>query len=305
MSHAIKSFLLSNLIIQLIGVGCADKADQVIPPSIEEVYEPTIAITSTPPNSILHNELFEYRLTYESTAGDTTYVEVDHPDWMEYDAQTQSLTGTPGWANLDQEFRISVLVTNEIDTARSAFIRNVALGEILCHQEFGEPSLSTYILPYAKGKTFNLGQSYCPSNPNWGHHKWFAYDFDLPIGEPVIASRKGIVLATRSFNDDVSDCSGCKENYVFVLHEDGTVMSYIHLQQREVHVAVGDTIQQGQMLGLSGNSGCTGYPHLHIALFRGQGNYGRQYTLPLNYKNAEGEVNSENGLIMNHSYLAL
>ena len=179
-------------------------------------------------------------------------------------------------------------------------------GEIMCNQDFGNPNQSPYILPFLVGKEYLLSQSYCPANPNWGHHNWFAYDFDMPNRDTIIASWSGTVLAVKEDNPNIGgDCSGGKENFVFIQHGDGTVMSYVHLITDGALVEKGDFVRQGQPIGLSGNSGCSAGPHLHVALFKDRTNYDRQSTIPLNYKNAQGPTDSNNGLVFNKQYKAM
>ena len=61
---------------------------------------------------------------------------------------------------------------------------------------------------------------------------------------------------------------------------------------------------QGQPIGLSGDSGCSSGPHLHVALFKDRTNYGATNTLPLNYRNANGPLDSRNGLVQGQRYEA-
>ena len=182
----------------------------------------------------------------------------------------------------------------------------VDTGEITCNQDFGDPSQSPYILPFPVGTEYLLNQSYCPVNPNWGHHNWFAYDFAMPNRDTIIASWSGTVIAVKEDQPNIGgDCSGGKENFVFIQHGNGTVMSYVHLITNGALVEKGDFIRQGQPIGLSGNSGCSAGPHLHIALFKDRTNYDRQSTIPLNFKNAQGSIDANNGLVGNTRYKAI
>ena len=56
---------------------------------------------------------------------------------------------------------------------------------------FGDPAESPYVLPYPVGRSYRLAQAYC--YPRGGHRNQLAYDFDMPIGEPVVAARAGVV----------------------------------------------------------------------------------------------------------------
>ena len=66
--------------------------------------------------------------------------------------------------------------------------------EINCNADFGSPEQSLYVLPYPVGRTFQNEQTFCPPNPSWGHHNWFAYDFNTQIGDTIVAARSGKVI---------------------------------------------------------------------------------------------------------------
>ena len=174
-----------------------------------------------------------------------------------------------------------------------------------CDRPFGDPASSDYVLPFPQGRTYNLFQGNCPSNPTWGHFGWFAYDFDLVTGDTIIASRAGRVRFVREDQPDIGgDCSGGKENMVFIEHTDGTVMAYVHLTTQGSLVAVGDNVTQGQPIGLSGNSGCSSGPHLHVTLYRAGNSFDHDDSLPLNYRNALGPVDANGGLVQGAGYTA-
>lgn len=172
-----------------------------------------------------------------------------------------------------------------------------------CTRSFGDPAASSYLLPYAPGRAYRLIQGYCPPNPAWGHHDWLAYDFDLSIGDTVRASRAGRVFAARDpYEDGTRRCG--EENWVFIEHADGTAMQYVHFTQDGVLVDVGDDVVAGQPIGLSGDSGCSSGPHLHVTLFRDRTDFGARNSAPLNYRNADGPLDARNGLVQEATYRA-
>jgi murein DD-endopeptidase MepM/ murein hydrolase activator NlpD len=97
----------------------------------------------------------------------------------------------------------------------------------------------------------------------------YAYDLKAHIGTPVYAMRAGRVI---SVEDRYSDTGGGAENmtqfnYVLIEHEGGYRSAYLHLQQGfqgKVQLAANDTIESGQLIGYSGNSGWSSGPHLHV-----------------------------------------
>ncbi len=46
---------------------------------------------------------------------------------------------------------------------------------------------------------------------------------------------------------------------------------YWHLQKDGVLVNIGDTVKQGQLIGYSGNTGYTAFPHLHFQVYDATG----------------------------------
>ncbi|MEZ4455110.1 MAG: M23 family metallopeptidase [Gemmatimonadales bacterium] len=170
-----------------------------------------------------------------------------------------------------------------------------------CTQDFGDPGLSPYRLPFGEGVSYQLIQGYCPPNPNWGHHGWLAYDFDLAIGDTVIASRAGTVTYVEERWPDSDRVCG-HENAVHIRHDDGTVMGYYHFTTNGALVTAGQRVADGQPIGRSGDSGCSSGPHLHVMLFRNGTSFGKENTIPLNYHDADGPVDVRGGLVQDAFY---
>ncbi|MCB0658958.1 MAG: M23 family metallopeptidase [Saprospiraceae bacterium] len=126
---------------------------------------------------------------------------------------------------------------------------------------------SLYVLPYPSGDSYVVNQG--NHNPCGGHQGAYeyGYDFSMPIGSVVIASRAGVVTEIRNSHPDGEQLIPGNENLVKILHVDGTTAGYSHLKQYSVVVKTGQEILQGDTLGLSGNSGNTGnFPHLYFHL---------------------------------------
>ncbi len=123
-----------------------------------------------------------------------------------------------------------------------------------------------YRLPYPSGKSYSVIQGY---DGKFSHHgeQQFALDFKLPLGSKVCAARSGTVLVTRADSDEGGrdrDKYLYKANYIRILHDDGSIGSYVHLQHEGVLVNVGDQVSAGQPIGLSGDTGYATSPHLHF-----------------------------------------
>jgi len=177
--------------------------------------------------------------------------------------------------------------------------------EVDCDQDFSDPAASDFVLPFREGRTYRIIQGYCPADPTWGHYGWFAYDFDFPIGDTIVASRAGRVWFVRENRPDIGgDCSGGKENMIIVLHDDGTVMHYAHLTTNSVFVERGSRVEPGQPIGLSGTSGCSSGPHLHVGLYRDSTAFTHENSIPFNYRNAIGPLDANRGLMQDRAYTA-
>ncbi len=139
-----------------------------------------------------------------------------------------------------------------------------------CHQtDFIEPSLSEYILPYEVGESFTVSQGVCGGVTHvkdYGQLRLdnrYAYDFDLPVGTNIIASRSGEVINVEDFYSNKT-LKIDEINFIFIRHDDGTVAIYNHLSPKGALVSVGDRVNQGDIIGISGNSGFSWVPHLHF-----------------------------------------
>ena len=93
-----------------------------------------------------------------------------------------------------------------------------------------------------------------PFSGNISYHK--GVDVAVPEGTEVRAASGGTVTA--------SAYNSVGGNYVKITHDNGTESYYGHLQTRIV--AKGDTVERGDVIGLSGSTGKVTGPHLHFQL---------------------------------------
>ena len=102
--------------------------------------------------------------------------------------------------------------------------------------------------------------------PAGGHE---GIDWACPIGTPIHAMAAGSVKETRRCETDKSSDSGSYGNFVRIHtgrevqnRTEGFEVGYAHLS--EVYVYAGQEVVQGQLIGLSGNTGRSTGPHLHV-----------------------------------------
>lgn len=134
-------------------------------------------------------------------------------------------------------------------------------------QVYIDPAESPYVLPFAEGEAFETGLTNCSSSYHGaGNPDQYAFDFDMPIGTPFIAARGGTVFKVV---ENAPSGGGGVGNYVIIDHQDGTYGLYYHSPEDGINVAVGDEVEQGDVLGITGRSGLAGYPHLHFIVVEG------------------------------------
>lgn len=165
---------------------------------------------------------------------------------------------------------------------------------------FGPPEDSAYILPFPLGAAYRLNNSYCW--PAGGHREQLAYDFAMPVGDPVVAARGGVVRDVKQ--DSPDDGQGTDHNHITVEHEDGTVGFYVHLQQWSALLQPGETVQAGQRIANNGHSGTPDIPHLHFGVYASYPpNEGNDRAV--NFRNTDGPLDCRGGLVKGETYRAL
>ncbi|MBK8609542.1 MAG: M23 family metallopeptidase [Chitinophagaceae bacterium] len=128
-----------------------------------------------------------------------------------------------------------------------------------------------YHLPYGENSNHLVVQGYFSM---YTHKHRAALDFKMKKGTKIFAARDGIVLRLKEDGDKGGADAKFRPygNYVVIQHADSARTGYWHLQYNGVLVNVGDTVKQGQVIGLSGKTGYTYFPHLHFIVWKTDGN---------------------------------
>lgn len=113
----------------------------------------------------------------------------------------------------------------------------------------------TFIKPISGGRlTSRFGRRTAPTKGATSTHN--AVDWGIPRGSSVVASSGGTVTKA-GWGGGYGYC-------IFIKHPGGAETRYAHLSK--VQVSVGQTVKQGQKIGLTGNTGVSTGPHLHFEL---------------------------------------
>jgi murein DD-endopeptidase MepM/ murein hydrolase activator NlpD len=131
------------------------------------------------------------------------------------------------------------------------------------------PADVVYALPMDESSGWRVGQGFHGGFSHSDEQNRYAVDLIVPEGTPVLAARDGVVMQVESAFDRAGlnhEKYSDRANVVRVLHDDGSMAVYAHLQENGVYVRVGDRVGVGQELALSGNTGYSSGPHLHFCV---------------------------------------
>lgn len=123
-------------------------------------------------------------------------------------------------------------------------------------------------LPFRNGFVTRVVQGYHGLRTHIDDREGLAIDFQCEEGDPIVASRSGKVLEV--FKESRRGCAdrSCLglENFITIDHGDQTFSQYAHLSPYGAIVEPGESVCRGQVIGICGQTGFAGGPHLHYSL---------------------------------------
>lgn len=131
-----------------------------------------------------------------------------------------------------------------------------------------QPDGSVYQVPL-DSPSWRIDQGFGGEFSHTDPQSRYAIDLAVEEGTPVLAARAGQVMQVEEDFEGAGldrEKYGGRANHVRVVHADGTMAVYAHLQPESVLVRPGQRVSLGQRLGASGNTGFSTGPHLHFAV---------------------------------------
>jgi murein DD-endopeptidase MepM/ murein hydrolase activator NlpD len=189
-------------------------------------------------------------LEHESGALDSARVFLKYPHHAPPPPVAQSRSRTPGASRL----KVDPKFTRRMDEATEARIEHDnELAREAGHEAQNTPKLWT--LPFARPRPSKVTSRFGSGRVFNGRvsSSHLGIDYRGAAGDPIFAANRGVVAVVDSFF--------LAGNVVYIDHGDGLMTGYFHMTKQEV--AVGDTVERGQEIGLVGATGRVTGPHLH------------------------------------------
>ena len=216
------------------------------------------------------------------TAGVKTY-SVKAGDWLAKIAEEQDVTG--GWKKIYQDNREVIggdpsLIhpglklslgkkastggtdtgtsskssgTSSSSSSSSSASSSSSKSSSAAQSDNGTSTSTGYTLPVTGG---TIGTGYHVAGSMWSSGYHTGVDFVVPTGTTVKAVAAGTVVSAAY--------DGAYGNEVVIRHADGEYSQYAHMSQ--LSVSAGQTVTEGQQIGLSGATGNVTGPHLHFEI---------------------------------------
>jgi len=105
-----------------------------------------------------------------------------------------------------------------------------------------------------------------PFGSRWGSFH-YGVDFRASVGTSVLAMSAGEVIGTG--DTDVACPKASFGKWIFIKYNNGLSSTYGHLSA--ISVKKGDKVKVGSIVGLSGNTGSSTGPHLHVSTYASDG----------------------------------
>lgn len=143
---------------------------------------------------------------------------------------------------------------------------------------FGDPHAAhqpprPYRAPFAIARRFQISQAYPSHRTHGDAASLYAVDIAMPVGSQIFAAREGTVIEVtgKYYEGNADPGNAARANLIRILHPDGTMAIYAHLQWDTVRVRPGQIVKRGEYIANSGNTGFTTGPHLHFAVQKNNG----------------------------------
>ncbi len=201
-----------------------------------------------PELSVVRTEEIYYEENYEA--------EVQYIDNDEWYTNHQEIRQEPvaGFRKVVAD----IIYWNDEPQSKNIIYENIVAEAVPKIIERGTQIPPTFLKPISGGRlTSRFGKRKAPTRGASTYHK--GVDWSTPVGTSVVASSGGTVIRA-GWGGGYGYC-------IYIEHPDGKVTRYGHLSK--ILVKAGQTVNQGEKIALSGNTGVSTGPHLHFEILVG------------------------------------
>jgi murein DD-endopeptidase MepM/ murein hydrolase activator NlpD len=198
--------------------------------------------------------------------GENIYLSNTHPvapyHWrlqLDYLENMTPTSETRLWGYIEPGKKILAARLESLNPKRRTSFR------VTLYSDYGIPgkkhnSNQQYLFPWAHG----IKHSIIRDPYAWNRHHRQLLNFDLKLNEDVMAARRGVVIDSHVENQlGKLDPDFSKfDNFIRIMHDDGSVATYNHLAFHGSSVRVGQQVALGEVIGRAGGTGETSGPYL-------------------------------------------
>ena len=153
-------------------------------------------------------------------------------------------------------------------------------GKAQCYPKAGGGTWSSLLsyLYSGTGSANSAAKDNCSVGVAVNYEAHPGYDYSAAVGTPIRAAAAGTVVNTPGMCIPKGLADGCVAwGAIGVDHGNGYITQYLHLSSREV--TAGQTVVEGQRIGLSGGQAPNGgvSPHLHFEVLKLRNGYANNY----------------------------
>lgn len=175
------------------------------------------------------------------------------------------------------------------------FAYEAALQEVLTASEIPDVNtqdlvrwpVDNIIITQRFGKTSDSGRLYASGTHN-------GVDMGVPVGTKIYAAQSGTIKGVGN-TDQYPGCHSYGK-WMLIEHDNGLSSLYAHLSSNIAQT--GQRVAAGEVVALSGNTGYSTGPHLHMTLFASQGVAIRQYSQSIGCRQASIPLSTKQGALL-------
>lgn len=168
--------------------------------------------------------------------------------------------------SIEEEQQAIAAQTEALEQAKKNAKKEQSRLKALAESQPSNGGNGTFIMPVNGRQSSGYGGRTHPIYKTQKFHH--GLDFAVPVGTPLKAAGSGVVSLGKRM--------GGYGNVIMITHiVNGQQLTTVYAHLSKISVSPGQTVQQGQVIGATGNTGDSTGPHLHFEVHKGSWNGSR------------------------------